>query len=47
LSLYNALYDPREILDLMESGLSEEQVLKRLSSAYFGALRGWSAATKP
>jgi len=47
MSLCNALFDPRDILDLIESGLSEDQVLDRLCSAYFGALGGWSAAMKP
>lgn len=46
LSLYNALFDPRDILDLIASGLSEKQVLDRLCSAYFGALAGWNAAVK-
>ena len=42
LFLYNVLFDPREVLDLLQSGLTESALLDRLTSAYFGALRGWA-----
>ncbi|MEV0083674.1 TetR family transcriptional regulator [Saccharopolyspora sp. NPDC050642] len=42
--LWNILFDPREIFDLMDTvGLTEEQVSRRLAAAYCGSLRGWSA----
>jgi hypothetical protein len=42
--LWNILFDPREIFDLMDTvGLSEDQVSRRLVSAYCGTLRGWMA----
>ncbi|KOV80751.1 hypothetical protein ADL03_31380 [Nocardia sp. NRRL S-836] len=41
--LHNALFDPREILDLTRTaGLSDEQVVRRLSDAFYGALSGWA-----
>lgn len=42
LYLNNALFDPREILDLLDSGLTEAEVRDRLTDAYSGALMGWS-----
>ena len=48
LLLHNQLFDPREILDLMGHGLEPATIKARLTSAYYGALRGWSTAvTKP
>jgi AcrR family transcriptional regulator len=45
LFLSNMMYDPREILDLLqETDLSRRQVITRLSEAYLGALRGWARA---
>ncbi|WP_406221693.1 TetR/AcrR family transcriptional regulator [Streptomyces canus] len=44
LFLYNAMFDPREILDLVGTGLSEEAAISRLTSAYYGALQGWARA---
>ncbi|WP_394616583.1 TetR/AcrR family transcriptional regulator [Lentzea sp. JNUCC 0626] len=42
--LHNALFDPREILDLTKTaGLPDEQVVRRLSDAFYGALQGWAA----
>ncbi len=42
--LHNALFDPREILDLTTTaGLPEEQVVRRLSDAFYGALSGWAS----
>jgi AcrR family transcriptional regulator len=42
--LWNILFDPREIFDLMDTvGLSEDQVSRRLVAAYCGTLRGWLA----
>lgn len=41
--LHNALFDPREIIDLTKTaGLPEEQVVRRLSDAFYGALTGWA-----
>ncbi|KUM42102.1 MULTISPECIES: TetR/AcrR family transcriptional regulator [Micrococcaceae] len=41
--LWNILFDPREILDLITTvGLSKDQVTARLISALKGALAGWS-----
>nr|WP_170067957.1 TetR/AcrR family transcriptional regulator [Lentzea guizhouensis] len=41
--LLNALFDPREILDLKKAaGLPDEQVVRRLSDAFYGALSGWA-----
>jgi AcrR family transcriptional regulator len=41
--LHNALFDPREIMDLTKAaGLPDEQVVRRLSDAFYGALTGWS-----
>jgi len=40
--LWNILFDPREIFDLLDTvGLSEAQVSRRLVAAYCGGLRGW------
>lgn len=41
LFLYNMMFDPREILDLLGTGLSEPDITRRLTQAYYGALRGW------
>jgi hypothetical protein len=38
------MFDPREILDLVNTGLSERDALRRLTQAYYGALRGWAQA---
>lgn len=41
--LWNILFDPREILDLINTvGLTKDQVTARLISALKGALAGWS-----
>jgi AcrR family transcriptional regulator len=41
--LWNILFDPREILDLINTvGLTKEQATGRLISALKGALAGWS-----
>jgi hypothetical protein len=42
LFLYNALFDPRDILDLVDSGLTEEEAVQRLVGAFCGALEGWA-----
>ena len=43
--LHNALFDPREIIDLTKTaGLPDEQVVRRLSDAFYGALSGWASA---
>ena len=42
--LHDALFDPREILDLTKTaGLPDEQVVRRLSDAFYGALTGWAS----
>ncbi|MEV7979878.1 TetR/AcrR family transcriptional regulator [Streptomyces sp. NPDC086519] len=43
LFLYNVLFDPREVLDLVGEGLPLDDALDRLIAAYYGALRGWAA----
>ncbi|MET9627428.1 TetR/AcrR family transcriptional regulator [Lentzea sp. NPDC006480] len=41
--LHQAMFDPREIIDLTKTaGLPDEQVVRRLSDAFYGALRGWA-----
>ncbi|SKY32189.1 Uncharacterised protein [Mycobacteroides abscessus subsp. abscessus] len=42
--LYNQMFDPREVLDLLASGLSLDQTMRLLTSAYYGALDGMVAA---
>ncbi|MEV4644295.1 TetR/AcrR family transcriptional regulator [Saccharopolyspora sp. NPDC049357] len=45
--LWNILFDPREIFDLMNTvGLSEEQVSRRLVAACCGSLQGWSTVAQ-
>lgn len=45
LFLWNILFDPREIFDLLQTvGLTKEQTGERLVGAFCGALRGWAAA---
>ena len=47
LYLWNTLFDPRDILDLIKSGRNEDEAASRLVAALRGALVGWSAATNP
>jgi hypothetical protein len=52
LFLWNILFDPREILDLINTvGLTKQQASERLVAALCGALKGWdedkSGGTKP
>jgi AcrR family transcriptional regulator len=43
--LYNTMFDPREILDLINMrSLDSEQVTHVLISSFVGALKGWHAA---
>lgn len=42
LFLCNMMFDPREVLDLINTGLAEETALSRLTMAYYGALQGWA-----
>ncbi len=45
--LWNILFDPREIFDLLGTvGLTEEQVTTRLVGAFCGALAGWAEASE-
>jgi AcrR family transcriptional regulator len=40
--LWNILFDPREVFDLLRTvGLSEERVAARLVGAFCGAIAGW------
>ncbi|MFF1565702.1 TetR/AcrR family transcriptional regulator [Streptomyces sp. NPDC058293] len=42
LFLYNALFDPRDILDLIATGMDEATTTRHLTRAYYGALQGWA-----
>lgn len=44
LFLYNVLFDPREVLDLVNTGLQESEAVARLVAAYYGAVQGWAQA---
>jgi len=44
LFLYNMMFDPREIIDLVDTGLTERDAIRRLTQAYYGAVRGWAQA---
>ncbi|WP_166987238.1 TetR/AcrR family transcriptional regulator [Paramicrobacterium chengjingii] len=47
LFLWNILFDPREIFDLLETvGLSQSEAADRLFQTYCGALRGWSESKR-
>ncbi|MGP3934786.1 TetR/AcrR family transcriptional regulator [Nonomuraea sp. KM88] len=41
--LHNMMFDAREILDLSDLGLSDDEIKRRLVSAYKGAVRGWAS----
>lgn len=44
LFLWNIMFDPREIFDLLNTvGLSEDQASRRLFSAFCGAMVGWAS----
>lgn len=46
LFLWNILFDPREIFDLLHTvGLTEDLAAHKLVSAFMGAMRGWSNVT--
>jgi AcrR family transcriptional regulator len=47
LFLHNVIFDPREIQDLVQAGLTERRALRDLAQAYYGALRGWAQAETP
>jgi AcrR family transcriptional regulator len=42
LFLCNIMFDPREILDLIDTGLTREEALNHLTQAYSHALIGWA-----
>ncbi|WP_329353105.1 hypothetical protein OG226_50375 [Streptomyces sp. NBC_01261] len=42
LFLYNILFDPREVLDLVDQGSTTDEALDRLIPACYGALQGWT-----
>jgi hypothetical protein len=45
--LWNILFDPREILDLINTvGLSKDQTARRLVAALTGAMTGWDQDRK-
>lgn len=45
LFLWNMMFDPREIFDLLRTvGLSEEEAARRLFAAFCGAMSGWAKA---
>ncbi|MPY48826.1 TetR/AcrR family transcriptional regulator [Streptomyces acidicola] len=46
LYLWNALFDPRDILDLIKSGHTEDDAATHLIAALRGALIGWSTADR-
>ncbi|HXR72591.1 TetR/AcrR family transcriptional regulator [Actinocrinis sp.] len=46
LFLFNIMFDPREILDLINTGFTEEDAVAGLTSAYYGAVQGWAQAKK-
>lgn len=46
LFLYNTLFDPREVLDLIDTGLAESEAISRLVGAYYGAVRGWAGPVR-
>jgi AcrR family transcriptional regulator len=43
--LHNMIFDPREVLDLVDAGLPLDEVKLRLQGAFVGAVRGWADAT--
>jgi AcrR family transcriptional regulator len=45
LFLYNVLFDPREVFDLVDTGLEESEAVSHLVAAYYGAVKGWSEAS--
>jgi AcrR family transcriptional regulator len=42
LFLYNVLFDPREVFDLIDAGMEEDEAVAQLSGAFYGALQGWA-----
>ncbi|MFF4503689.1 hypothetical protein [Streptomyces sp. NPDC001401] len=44
--MWNALFDPRDIFDLIKSGRTEDEPASRLVAALSGALIGWSTASE-
>ena len=48
LFLWNLMFDPREIFDLLRTvGITESEAARRLFSAYCGAMVGWANAHSP
>lgn len=47
LFLYNVLFDPREVLDLTDTGTEESEAVHRLVNAYYGAIQGWANNQPP
>ena len=44
LFLYNLLFDPRELLDLADLGLSDDEILNRQTTTFYAALRALSSS---
>ncbi|MBC9823938.1 TetR/AcrR family transcriptional regulator [Terrabacter sp. MAHUQ-38] len=42
LFLHNVLFDPRDVLDLLDTGMAEDEAIDRLVGAFYGALQGWT-----
>ena len=42
LYLYNMMFDPREVLDLVRDGNTFDDALRMLANAYYGALEAWA-----
>jgi AcrR family transcriptional regulator len=42
LFLHNVLFDPREVFDLIDTGMDESEAVTRLVGAFYGALQGWA-----
>lgn len=42
LLIYNVLFDPREVLDLRTTGMTDEDIRVRLTAAFKAAVRGWA-----
>jgi AcrR family transcriptional regulator len=44
--LHNMMFDAREILDLSDNGLTQDEIRTHLSSAFIGALKAWHTADR-
>ena len=46
LFLYNQIYDPREVLDLVAEGMTMAEAMRFLTQVYYGALDGMVGARR-